>query len=513
MELLDNEQDPQLYFTVGGGFSCRIIPGTSEEKLADLIDNLHYESAWCPTSTMGEEYWAELAREAERGLADRDFFYDGSDVTGEIYEMLRKQYGSGNQEGSPEQAYSQANMLRLQHGADRYAASWLLARLWQLTAGGIRNAIASLGQDNQGFGDGGGYNIYLLVEKEGQPVAVLWLEGTADYITLEIRQRAESLGGKEQERIYRSFAQSLLHAQEKIAVCKIIIKDPEQEAFPFPYGWDGTEFLCCTPEDVLYWLEKKRKKGELIRKAMVKVEAHPLHHLERGLREAICHELSLYIRLYQTENLLNTAFRLKLELDIMTRAAQIWQDTWWEESNLSLALTKCRELVYEENSVKRRIIMEELENIWSILRDFMEHTTIRDMKHRTHKFPASLAGYCIMQGAYFLHYEMERYMEVIEKWKTLGRDVEASSPEALHKRQKEIEELVNEQDNRKHSQDSWGRTGDTDTAEDFYREDMYFYAACTFADGLPYEMEGFETGKPEKFREFWNRWLYEALIL
>ncbi len=176
-------------------------------------------------------------------------------------------------------------------------------------------------------------------------------------------------------------------------------------------------------------------------------------------------------------------------------------------------LTKSRELVYEENSVKRRIIMEKLENTWSILRHFMEHTTIRDMKHRTHKFPASLAGYCIMQGAYLLHYEMERYMEVIEKWKTFGMEVEAPSTDVLHRRQKEIEEWVNEQDNREHSQDSWGRTGDTDTAEDFYREDMYFYAACTFADGLPYEMEGFETGKPEKFWEFWNRWLYEALIL
>lgn len=513
MEPQDKEQETRLEFTVGSGFSCRIIPGASEERLEDFIDDLHHESAWCPTSTMGQEYWAERALEAERGLAGKAFFYDGSDAVREIYGMLRKQYGRDNQEDSPEQAYLQADMPRPQYGADRYAASWLLARLWQLTVGGIREAIEGLGQDNQGFGDGGGYPIYLLVEKEQQPMAVLLLEGTADYITMEIRQRAESLDGREQERLYRSLAQTLLRTPEKIAACKITIEDPERESFPFPYGWDGKDFLCCTPEEVLYWLEKKRKKGELIRRAMVRVEMHPLHHLERGLREAICHELSRYLRIYQAENLLNADFRLKTELDILTRTAQIWQDTWQEETILPRALTKCRELVYEEDSVKRRIIMEELESTWSLLWDYMEHTTIRDRKHRTHKFPASLAGHCIMQGAYLLHYEMERYGEVIEKWKISARDGEASSPETSHRRQKEIEELVNIQDNRELSEDSWGKTGDTDIPEDFYREDMYFYAACAFADGLPYEMEGFETGRPEKFREFWHRWLDEALIL
>lgn len=312
---------------------------------------------------MGPEYWAERAREAEQGLADRVFFYDGSDVAGEIYEMLRTQYGSGNREDSPEQAYLQVNMLPPQSGADRYAASWLLARLWQLTAGGICKAIAGLGKDNQGGSDGGGYPVYLLVEKEQQPVAVLWLEGTADYITLEIRQRAESLGDKEQEQLYRSFAQTLLHVPDNLAVCKIIIEDPERNSFPFPYGWDGTDFLCCTPEDVLYWLEKKRKKGELIRKAMVKVEMHPLHHLERELREEIIRELSRYTRTYQLKSIFCSDSRLRPELAVMGKAACLWQDTWPEETRLPLALAKCRQMVREENTVKRRKIIQELEEL------------------------------------------------------------------------------------------------------------------------------------------------------
>lgn len=141
----------------------------------------------------------------------------------------------------------------------------------------------------------------------------------------------------------------------------------------------------------------------------------------------------------------------------------------------------------------------------------MEQTTIRDLNHKPHRFPASLSGLCIIQGAYHLNAEMARYDEIMEKWKALGGSTQNLRRQELQRHQKELEELVKEQDSGEHSEDSWGHTRDMDAQADFYREDLYFYAACAFAGGLPYEMEGFETGQPEKFREFWSEWLLEAL--
>ena len=490
MEPCNKEQAPQLEFSLGGGFSCRIIPGAGEEELADFIDNLDYLSAWFPTSTMGQAYWEELAKKAEEASADRTFFNDGADISREIYEMLRKQYGT-----------------------DRYAASRLLARLWKLTAGGIREAVEGMGQDNKGCHDGGSYNIYLLAEKEGQPVAVLWLEGDGDSIMLEIRQWAEGFDNEKQEQLYRNFSQALLHAPDDIAVCRIVMEDPEREAFPFEYGWDGKDFLGCEPQEVLYWIEKRRKKAELIRKAFAKVEAHPFHHLEREFRERIIRELSRYIRIYQPEVMACADFRLTMESEVMSRAYAVWQNIWPEETQLSRALAKCGELVREEDAVKRGRLMEELEGLWGPIKEWIEHTTVRDLKHHTYQFTASLAGYCILQGAYYLNSEMARYDEILEKWRTYGGTPPPAAMEERQRWQKEAEELVNEQDSREHSDDSWGITGIVDAAEDFYREDLYFYAACVFAGGLPYEMGDFETGQPEKFREFWNTWLWEAFDL
>lgn len=487
-----DKKEPQLKFAMVGGYTCRIVPGAWEEELSDYIEDLHYESNWVPTSTMKEDYWTELQEKIQKEQENKKYFYDGSDISSDCLEMLRTQFGS-----------------------DRYAPSWLLARLWQLTDGGISKAMVSLQQGEPGFADGGDYHLFLLVEKDHEAVAVLCIEGSADLHTfiIDIRQYSESLGEEGLEQIFKNFADTLLRAPKEIAVCKITINDPEQGGFPWEYGWDGKVFLRCSEEAVLSWLDKKGRNAKLIREALNQVEAHPFHHLERSLREAICQEHSRYIRIYEAEKISFIAFRLKMELEVMTRAWGIWQNTWREEDKLCQALTKCRELAGERDANRRRKIIEELENTWNNIRDFMEHTTIRDIKHKTHKFPASLAGHCIMQGAYRINYEMERYGEVIDKWKILCRDRGVPSQEELQRIQKEMEVLVNAQDNQELSEDSWGKTGETDTAEDFYREDMHFYAACTFAGGLPYEMEGFETGQPEKFREYWRWWLLEALNL
>lgn len=50
-----------------------------------------------------------------------------------------------------------------------------------------------------------------------------------------------------------------------------------------------------------------------------------------------------------------------------------------------------------------------------------------------------------------------------------------------------------------------------DTLEEFYEEDMYFYAACAYAGGTPYSIEGFEIGDMQRYDQFWRWWLLEAI--
>lgn len=118
-------------------------------------------------------------------------------------------------------------------------ASWLLARLWYLSAGGIQQA---LNIDN-GFGsaDGGCYIAFAVVENaEQQGMAELAIEASPNYVKIIIEYRSLLI---EPEEIVQTLAQTLLSQPSKLSICRIQIHDFEQPRRPNIYGWDGRQFL------------------------------------------------------------------------------------------------------------------------------------------------------------------------------------------------------------------------------------------------------------------------------
>lgn len=457
---------------IGGGFVIRIVPKPGEEELLNWI----HDPDW------------DCSIEKRKGQDS----YNGVNVSLECSEMLRSQYGS-----------------------DHMSSSWLLARLWHLTRGRILDALVNVDETGEGFGDGGGYEGFLLVEKGNQALAVLGFSGTADTpnIMLDIRQHSASLTEDQLEQIYRTIARWLIHEPVEIATCKITVQDPELNSFPWEYGWDGTGFLRWSQEAVLAWYgrEGREELGKRVEEALQQLESHPLHHLERRERETVCRSFSLYIRTFRTFAISRGVFRMRMELAVMSRAADIWRSTWKKESRLPAILAKCRALIYAQSSGEREKIMSGSEEDWAFVKGWLENTSIRDKNHTTHRFSASLAGLCVMQGMVHMGWELERYQKAAEKWKLLRNDHPNYTPEDTQHIHDEMAKFVSEQDLAEMEEDSWGETAESDVPGDFYREDMHFYAACAYAGGVPYRMEGWEVGDPQRFREFWRWWLLEAI--
>jgi hypothetical protein len=444
-------------FYIGGGYYCRIIEGHSEEDYEEYIDDLHYEEdIWIWDAQKG------MHRPPKTELSEEELVkYDSSDILLEIEKCIKQEF----------------------------IPSWLLARLWYLTDGGILGALRSMYEKWEGCCDGGDYYGYLLVENSTGALGVLDIRGSQDnsYVSINLVKRSETMQAEQIESFYRSFASSLLKEPQELAVCNITIKDPEKRGYPWKYGFDGHKFLKHSEAEVLQWytdsgLVKLRK---LIEVALKSLNEHPLHHLERGIRMAIISEISLYINKCCRFAISRPAYRLQLELNVLYKILNLWKKTWPNNRKVDDLMEKFYKLKEATNQETAKEIMSSWEEEWNYMKQWIGQTYIKDIQHKVHRFPEGMVGLAVMSCLKESEKELIKYLNIK---KDIEEKIIINSKEALNIDYNKL-----------------------DIFEEFYEEDMHFYAACAYAGGTPYSMEGFEIGDIQKYYEFWRWWLLEAI--
>lgn len=444
-------------FYIGGGYYCRIIEGHGEEDYEEYIDDLHYEEdIWLWDAQKG------MHRPPKTELSEEELVqYDGSDILLEIENCIKHEF----------------------------VPSWLLARLWYLTDGGILGALGSMYEKGKGCCDGGDFYGYLLVENATGALGVLEIRGSQDnhYVSINLVKRSENMKAEQIESFYRSFASSLLKEPQELAVCNITIKDPEKKGYPWKYGFDGHKFLKYSEAEVLQWYTDNGlvTLRTLIEVALKSIKEHPLHHLERGIRMAIISEISLYINKCCKFAFSRPAFRLQLELNVLYKINNLWKETWSNNTKVDELMEKFYKLKEATNKETAVEIMSIWEEDWIFMKQWIEQTYIKDIQHKVHRFPEAMVGLAVMSCLKESEKELFKYLNIK---KDIEEKIIINSKEALN---------INE----------------IDTFEEFYEEDMHFYAACAYAGGTTYSMEGFAIGDIQKYDEFWRWWLLEAIPL
>jgi hypothetical protein len=150
----------------------------------------------------------------------------------------------------------------------------------------------------------------------------------------------------------------------------------------------------------------------------------------------------------------------------MEKAACIWKLVWPEEKKIDEMLQTCRMLVYTTTDQERERLMKNIDEYWKYINNWIQNTWIRGNNHKRNYYSAGLAGVCIVKGMK----EIDNKIKMFDQFTLVEED-----------------------------------------AQELYYEDMYFYAACATACGVPYEMDGYQLGKKEKFEEYWKWWLLEAI--
>lgn len=206
-------------FYIGDGYYCRIVPGLHHpDDFTDLVRDIHYEpDIWLWTAEKGMHRPVN-PDPTEEELAE----FDGVSVVHSLQEAIDREFG---------QAASKP--------------SWLLAKLWHMTGGAILQAMANVDENGKGFGDGGDYQFQVLIESAEGGLAVL--EGRGDqslnYIALSLAVRSEHMKAAQMEQLFRCLQAALLADVRQLAVCRIVVEDPEKGGFLFEYGWDGKQLL------------------------------------------------------------------------------------------------------------------------------------------------------------------------------------------------------------------------------------------------------------------------------
>lgn len=127
-----------------------------------------------------------------------------------------------------------------------FIGSWLLARLWFLSAGKIREA---LGVDAEGMGaiDGGHYVASAIIKNEAQDlIATLWIEGTS-WGFAEMRL-VDCDRNTNAETLVQGFSALLWQNPQEVSICKIGMRDFERNMQPIYYGYDGEHFIANQDE-------------------------------------------------------------------------------------------------------------------------------------------------------------------------------------------------------------------------------------------------------------------------
>jgi hypothetical protein len=437
------EENSGAHYQIEGGYIVKIVPNERGLKLKERIYEYFFDFVY-PFMEPDEQNGIDWDREHSKERKE------------EGYNVI----------------YQWEEHIKAVFGASSLLPSWCLSRLWYLTNGRIIDAVESIYEENVGSIDGGALYISLLLEKDKIPLAVLTLCGNSDsgYLSLEMIDWSPALSLLESQKIFQSFSKWILSDANQIAVCKITMRDYEFQGFPWEYGFDGKNFLRLGLESVLNWYDSLEHKRlvELIRQAIVMIEKHPFHHLERAIRSEIINELTEHMMAVQTNQSFwfHRSKQFSLELATMEKAVTIWKAAWTEEKRVDEMLQTCRMLVYATTGQEREQLMVNIDEYWSYINNWIQNTWIRGIDHKRNYYSAGLAGVCIVKGMKEIDIKLKRFDQFIFE-------------------EEDVQEL--------------------------YYEDMYYYAACATANGVPYEMDGYQQGAPDKFQEYWKWWLLEAI--
>ncbi|SFB72548.1 Immunity protein Imm5 [Flexibacter flexilis DSM 6793] len=347
-------------------------------------------------------------------------------------------------------------------------SSWLLARLWYLTDGYIINTINSLDNNLVGSSDGGDFYTYMLIENTREPIGVLEFRGSPDYSSITITKRSVDFKVQNLTHFYRQFAAKLLDEQRQLSICEITVKDPELLLYPYKYGWNGQELLRYSEYDVLEWFTNNgmQELRLILETALENIKNNPLHHLEKGIRNTVISQIKshkIFTQHYKTSDF---SIIQRLEMHCIQYTGKIWSDIWPNNETFK----RLQQVFYQLKSSKIQSskIVFSFEKEWKYMQQWVEETYLTDTNHKRHKFAASFVGLAMVLS---------------------------------------IHNIRNNSKNEVDSASNW----EIDSETDFYIEDIHFYAACAYANGLPYKKDGFEIGDSQKYLTFWRWWLFEAI--
>lgn len=206
-------------FYIGGGYYCRIVPGLKgQDDYTEWVDNIHYEpDIWLWTAEKGMHRPVKT-EPTEEELVE----FNGVSLTISLQEAVEKDFGQTDS-----------------------GPSWLLSRLWHMTGGAILQAMDNVDENGKGFGDGGAYHFHVLIETAEGGVAVLKGDGNQDLnmTSLSLAVRSEHMKAPQMEQLFHCLHTALLADMRQLAVCRIVVEDPEKNGFLFEYGWDGQRLL------------------------------------------------------------------------------------------------------------------------------------------------------------------------------------------------------------------------------------------------------------------------------
>lgn len=211
--------------------------------------------------------------------------------------------------------------------------------------------------------------------------------------------------------------------------------------------------------------ENDPELAKTIIEALQSMEKHPYHHLERALREDIYLKLDGYD---QDSCGKRQPSRILLAEKELALVRPLWHRVWKDDQVMTDLCEKFGRAARAETREEKAALLANWEQGWKKARDWTQQTLLKDTKKRLHRFPESLAGLAAAAA-------------LIVAGEGAIRPEQAS------------------------------HFFTQDTPEEFWYEDMDFYAASAYAGGLPYPMDGFSLADPEKYRKYWRWWLLEAL--
>lgn len=237
-------------------------------------------------------------------------------------------------------------------------------------------------------------------------------------------------------------------------------------------------------EAVVQWISAKvnPEMGKAVAEALESVEQHPYHHLERSLRTDICRRMINYDQGFY-ENRPRYSSRVFLAEKQLALVRPLWNRTWRDDSTVADLIDTFNRIAKAETLEDKAELLAGWEQKWEKVRTWTQQTWLKDTNHQFHHFPEAMvslsaAAALIVAGEGAIQPEQASHM--FEK----------------------------------------------DTPNQFWYEDMDFYAASAYAGGVPYLAKNlidpqkfygglpylsFDQGDPQKYRKYWRWWLLEAL--